>query len=1051
YNQVAIFSTYGPQIDLVAPGVNILSTYNNEAENLYSAQSGTSMAAPIVSSAISLLLSVNSDLNFEEIKTYLANSCQKIGDDNFTNLYGNGLLDVHKLLTNQNNMVLEITSPKDNSYIDNDVEIRGTAIASNFWRYSVAYTTSNNPSSLDWNDVETHLNTPKYYYTPVENGVLAHFETPNIEESYTIRLDLVTSDNKHHYYMQTVNIDKTPPELNHAYYMKRYKAEMPQYFVQTVFDDVVNIKMEIETESETYSVKNNYPDSIMVQKLPSNINSGEAKINVFAKNLSAMENSWQEIVNFNIDSQSIDFNTFSSQYLDNELKLVNNTIDFNEDSIAEEFLATEISGASQTNRIYELQNDELSTLYSFHDIFYPLDITHSWQNDEILALGISNNQGVVYRVFQREKGYSDSLFWNTNQVYGGAFIDFDMDGKDELALIKNKTINNVTKRVIELYDENFEEVEYLLNNTPTTVRNEFIALKCADLNNDGNVEILTADKDGDVMIFTNAEEGFELTWHTKLPVENCYYLDINDYNGNGTLEFCAGGFTQNELDQNKTFSYFAVFTLGNNGYEMLDYISFAEVIEKNSLTSGDLDADGDAELIFAATPNIYIADFFENKLQPMWQNSVNSIENNSILCLPASRRILVNDGLVGDYHSVLIKPQNFNGPATPHNFTVVPLDENKVKLEWQNSASSKIYRKYKENINLIAETSTNSFVDSTFSSLNSFSIEDSLYYRVTTVDDEMEPAESLPTPWKIAIPNYVPSLNKIEMNSANELLVEFDTPLANSALNCGNYEVNNNIGRPVSINSVAQQKGLLMRFANHFEQINNYSLHIDILQGRTGVTQTDLNFNFQYKEDVIGPYITGVEIKDDAVVKIYFNESLNQESVADTSNFKMVMPSIDSHNKLVNTQYIENSGEYVILLHMYKQLEYSNQAYFVKLENIEDITGNVIQNDGNKTHFRLTDIVDLNHLIIYPNPFNTNKYEHISFANLPLEKSGKIWIYELDGNLIFKDEIGELSQLENVYRWDGRNNSGKKISSGLYIFVLNIDDKYKRGKIAIIN
>jgi len=164
----------------------------------------------------------------------------------------------------------------------------------------------------------------------------------------------------------------------------------------------------------------------------------------------------------------------------------------------------------------------------------------------------------------------------------------------------------------------------------------------------------------------------------------------------------------------------------------------------------------------------------------------------------------------------------------------------------------------------------------------------------------------------------------------------------------------------------------------------------------------------------------------------------------------MVMPAIDWSNELESVEYATATADYDILLHMQKPLQYSNQAYFVKIENIEDLSGNFIQNDGNKTHFRLTDIADLNHLIVYPNPFNTNKYEHVSFANLPLEEPGKIWIYELDGALVFKDNIGKLSQLENVYRWDGRNNSGAKLASGLYIFVLNIGEDYKRGKIAVV-
>jgi len=52
--RVADFSTTGPQVDIAAPGVNILSTYLN---GQYAYMSGTSMATPYASAAAALLLS----------------------------------------------------------------------------------------------------------------------------------------------------------------------------------------------------------------------------------------------------------------------------------------------------------------------------------------------------------------------------------------------------------------------------------------------------------------------------------------------------------------------------------------------------------------------------------------------------------------------------------------------------------------------------------------------------------------------------------------------------------------------------------------------------------------------------------------------------------------------------------------------------------------------------------------------------------------------------------------------------------------------------------
>lgn len=53
FDRLAYFSSYGPEVDLTAPGVNIQSTYNN---GYYKTLNGTSMAAPHVSAAAALVL-----------------------------------------------------------------------------------------------------------------------------------------------------------------------------------------------------------------------------------------------------------------------------------------------------------------------------------------------------------------------------------------------------------------------------------------------------------------------------------------------------------------------------------------------------------------------------------------------------------------------------------------------------------------------------------------------------------------------------------------------------------------------------------------------------------------------------------------------------------------------------------------------------------------------------------------------------------------------------------------------------------------------------------
>lgn len=72
---LAPYSNYGPNINIVAPGSNILSTL---PENNYGIMSGTSMAAPFVTGVASLFLSANPETTFKDIKSRLEQSTTKL-------------------------------------------------------------------------------------------------------------------------------------------------------------------------------------------------------------------------------------------------------------------------------------------------------------------------------------------------------------------------------------------------------------------------------------------------------------------------------------------------------------------------------------------------------------------------------------------------------------------------------------------------------------------------------------------------------------------------------------------------------------------------------------------------------------------------------------------------------------------------------------------------------------------------------------------------------------------------------------------------------------
>jgi len=81
--------------DLVAPGVSIISTWNN---NGFVIKSGTSMSTPHVSAIAALLLEADQDLNSDEIKDILKESAIDLGYDE--NIQGAGKVNVYEALSN---------------------------------------------------------------------------------------------------------------------------------------------------------------------------------------------------------------------------------------------------------------------------------------------------------------------------------------------------------------------------------------------------------------------------------------------------------------------------------------------------------------------------------------------------------------------------------------------------------------------------------------------------------------------------------------------------------------------------------------------------------------------------------------------------------------------------------------------------------------------------------------------------------------------------------------------------------------------------------------
>jgi subtilisin family serine protease len=98
-DQKAGFSEYGPQIDISAPGVGILTTtWDKGGKHGYAFESGTSLSAPIVSGAAALLLSRHPGWSPDQVRARLIATATDMGKRGRDDYFGAGIVNIGRAL-----------------------------------------------------------------------------------------------------------------------------------------------------------------------------------------------------------------------------------------------------------------------------------------------------------------------------------------------------------------------------------------------------------------------------------------------------------------------------------------------------------------------------------------------------------------------------------------------------------------------------------------------------------------------------------------------------------------------------------------------------------------------------------------------------------------------------------------------------------------------------------------------------------------------------------------------------------------------------------------
>jgi thermitase len=101
HDQRSSFSNYGSELDVVAPGENIYTTYwvSGQSNQYYPFFSGTSASTPFVSGLASLIWAVYPSISNSQVKLRIESSANKVegmGINNWTSQYGYGRINAYR-------------------------------------------------------------------------------------------------------------------------------------------------------------------------------------------------------------------------------------------------------------------------------------------------------------------------------------------------------------------------------------------------------------------------------------------------------------------------------------------------------------------------------------------------------------------------------------------------------------------------------------------------------------------------------------------------------------------------------------------------------------------------------------------------------------------------------------------------------------------------------------------------------------------------------------------------------------------------------------------
>jgi hypothetical protein len=570
----------------------------------------------------------------------------------------------------------------------------------------------------------------------------------------------------------------------------------------------------------------------------------------------------------------------------------------------------------------------------------------------------------------------------------------------------------------------------------------------ADFDGDGNAEALFGDYDGDGYIYEQAPSGFGFvsTWRDSLPLmDSIDFIRAGDFDGDGQTEFAAGCHSDPALNSEHEFDArhwrFRIYdSFGDNQFTVVWEQAFFGFQPPQDFDAGagvgDIDADGDQELFLTLFPDAYVVRWNGAAYEAVWHYQP-ARSNTTVVLQAASQQFLFCDG---EMLRGFALPAASSGPPAPVDVDARPLDERRVQLTWRAVSSAWAYQILRSpagenSFSQAGATTATTYIDATVE-------QNQLYhYRIASIQLGAPVIVGPMSRTVEARPGARPGVVRADYIAPAQVAMRFDEPMDDSIRDPQRFRVWE-VGQPETVVVGRGGAEAVLTFARDALPPAEYEIAVS---GVADADRTPLDtLRSQARFVVPAParifYLVRAMLESPKTIVLEFNLPVQQSSATDAGNYRVSAPLTLDYAEMVagtDTQVRLHLGAGVIGA--------LGRNYSVEVVGVVSAEGLPIRRGlGDAAGFSFAK-TNLDNVFTYPNPFVPSRDASVTFAGLT--PAATIKVVDLEGRLlktlIEQDGNGGVD-------WDGRDDSGRALPSGIYFAYVQAGDLHTIIKFAIV-